>query len=114
MNNLISPYNLGDFGSRFMNNPVAENCRKISVNELIRKAQKMLKKRLVEAQIEALGVSIDLITSKTRFNGERLWFKCPMCNKRAGTLFCDRDLGCRKCLRIIYRKQRFKGMVEST
>lgn len=93
---------------------VAENCQRVSVNELVRKATRELKKRLVEAQIEALGVSVRLTTSNTRFNGERLWFKCPICNKRVGTLFNNEGLGCRKCLKLMYKKQRFKGMLEAS
>lgn len=105
MNNLISPYDLGV-------SQTVEDTQRVSVNELVRKATKDLKKRLVEAQIEALGVSLHLSTSKTRFNGERLWLVCPVCDKKVGTLFNNGLVACRKCLGLIYRKQRFKGMVE--
>ena len=91
---------------------VAENCQKIKIEDLVREAKKTLKVRLVEAQIEALGVSLQLTTSKTRFNGERLWFVCPLCSKRVGTLFSNGSVGCRKCLGLVYKKQRYKGMLE--
>ena len=109
MNNLLSPYDLGNFQT-------VESCQKLSVNELVRKATKDLKKRIVEAQIEAFGVSVKLTTSKSRFNGDRLWFACPLCAKRAGTLFYDKlrnMTGCRKCLTLLYNKQRYKGMIEN-
>lgn len=109
MNNLLNPYDLGNYQT-------VENCQKISVNDLVRIATKNLKKLIIEAQIEALGLSFKLTTSKSRFNGERLWFVCPICSKRAGTLFNDslRNLtGCRKCLNLLYSKQRYKGMIES-
>lgn len=108
MNNLLSPYDLGNFQT-------VESCQKLSVNELVRSATKDLKKRIVEAQIEALGMQIKLTTSKSRFNGERLWFACPICAKRAGMLFYDslqNITGCRKCLNLIYKNQRFKGMLD--
>jgi len=110
MSNLLSPYDLGKFQT-------VENCQKLSVNELVRTATKDLKKRIVEAHIEALGVPVKLISSKAQFNGERLWFACPICSKRAGTLFHDslRNVtGCRKCLNLLYHKQKYKGMVEAT
>lgn len=108
MNNLINPYDLGTF-------LVAENCQKISVNELVRNAQKVVKKRIVEAQIDALGVALSLTTSKTRFGGERLWFVCPGCKNRSGVLYQQSPIStiaCRKCLGLVYKKQRYKGMIE--
>lgn len=108
MNNLLSPYDLGA-------SQIVEDTQKVSINKLVRIATKDLKKRIVEAKIEALGITVRLTTSKTRFNGERLWFICPICRKRAGNILYNalQNLtGCRKCLRLIYRKQRFKGMIE--
>ena len=95
---------------------VEEDCEKISINEFVRNAQKMLKVRLAEAQIEALGVSLQLTTSRTRFNGERFWLVCPSCTKRSGILYkhpISNTIGCRNCLSLIYKKQRFKGMLEA-
>ncbi len=109
MNNLINPYDLG--ASRLV-----EQTQSVNIDDLVRKTRKMLKKQLVEAQIEALGTSLHLTTSKTRFNGERLWFICPLCDKRAGTLYqqaTSNTLGCRRCLSLYYRKQRYKGMIET-
>lgn len=106
---MLTPYDLGDF-------LIAENCFKIKVDDLVRKAQERLKIRLLEAQIEALGANINLTTSKTKFNGERIWFICPNCKRRVGTLYkhsTENIIGCRICLNLKYRKQRFKGMIES-
>ena len=106
-NNLITQSYLGS-------SLVAENCQKIKVNELVRQATKDLKKRLVETQIESLGVPVALTTSKTRFSGERLWFVCPTCSRRAGVIFRTpaNSLGCRRCLCLIYKQQRYKVMIE--
>lgn len=108
MDNSINPYDLGE--------NIVELTEKINVNDLVRQAQKEFKIRFLQAQIEALGIEVQLATSKTRFNGDRLWLICPFCNKRVGTLYKhpSKDLvGCRHCLNMKYKNQRFKGMVES-
>jgi len=107
MNKLLSPYDLGTFQT-------VETSRKVSVDELVRNALKDLKKRLVEAQIEALGIDINITTSKTRFNGERLYFQCPSCNKKVRNLYqtANDRIACRECLGLYYKKQRYKGMIE--
>ncbi len=107
---MLNPYDLGSF-------LVVENFEKIKVDDLISKAQKELKRRLLQAQIEVLGVVVNLTTSKTKFNGERFWFACPNCKKRVGALYRHpvvEIIGCRTCFNLKYRKQRFKGMVESS
>lgn len=108
MDNLINPYDLGE--------NIVEHAQKININDLVKQIQKELKIRLLQAQIEALGIEVNLTTSKTRFNGERFWLLCPVCNKRVGTLYKHplKDLaGCRRCLNMKYKNQRFKGMIES-
>ncbi len=106
---MLSPYNLGSF-------LVAEDCSKIKVNDLVTNAMKALKIRLVQSQIDALGVEVKLTSSSTKFNGKRLWFVCPNCTRRIGTIYkhpTEEIFGCRICLNLKYRKQRFKGMIES-
>ena len=109
MDNSLPPY---DLGSNFL---VAENCQRLSIDEILRQATKTLRRRLVEAQIEALGISIQLTTSKTTFHGERFWFICPICSKRKGMLYKHPEnslIGCMTCLKLKYKKQRYRGMVE--
>lgn len=108
MNNLINPYDLGDF-------QLVDNAMKINIDELVDRVKKELKIRLLQAKIEALGIEVSLTTSKTRFNGDRFWFLCPMCQIKVGTLYkhpLQNILGCRNCLELKYKKQRFKGMIE--
>jgi hypothetical protein len=80
--------------------PVSENYQKISIDDYVRQARISLKKAIVEAQIDVNGMDIILCKSHTRFGGERLWFKCPKCNKRRGVLYMF-SLGiktmCRQC-----------------
>ena len=105
----IIPYDLGNI-------LVVENCLKIKVNHLVSKTQKDLKLSLLSFDIEVLGVKINLTTSKTQFHGKRIWFSCPQCERRVGILFkhpIEEIIGCRGCLNLQYRQQRYKGMIES-
>jgi hypothetical protein len=95
MSNLINPNDLGDF-----NFPI-HNRQCVRISELVRQASKEWKKTFVKSELSVLGVNINLTTSKTRFGGERLWFACPLCNRRAGSLYVDSSghgVGCRACL----------------
>ena len=104
---MIRPYDLGE-------NKLVEDTQRIEIDSFVRQINKELKVRLLEAKLEALGVSIELTTSRTRFNGSRLWFLCPCCRKRSGILYnLSMKLACRVCLGLLYRKQRYKGMIES-
>lgn len=105
---MLTPYDLG-------NSQVTENCQKINIDNLVNKALNELKLRLIQSQIQALGIDIALTTSKTKFNGERIWFLCPNCEKRVGILYkhpSEQIIGCRICLGLKYKAQRFKGMTE--
>jgi hypothetical protein len=104
----MPPNDLGDFYQ------VSENCRKLSVDDLVRQANSQLKRNWLTGQIEVLGVKVSLVASKTGFGGERLWFMCPVCRGRVGKLYEGKSgqFACRKCLGIKYAKSRYKGMVE--
>jgi len=108
MNNSIDTYDLG------INNLV-EHCQKIDINDVLRLVNKEAKQLILKSRIDVMGIKLDLLTSNTRFNGKRNWFSCPICSKRVGVIFrspTNTKIGCRKCLGIKYRKQRFKGMIE--
>lgn len=101
-----------DFGKTFL----VEECQKIDINTFLRTAKLQLREVLIGYKLEAQGVDIKLITSKTGFGGLRYWFKCPMCQRRVGTVFVhaiSQNLGCRACLGLKYRKRRYKGMIEN-
>lgn len=106
---MINPYVLGE-------SQLVDTALKINIDELVDRVKKELKIRLLQTKIEALGIEVQLITSKTRFNGDRFWFLCPICHTKVGTLFkhpLQDILGCRNCLGLKYKNQRFKGMIES-
>jgi hypothetical protein len=102
----LSPNNLG---------LLVEECQKIKVTDFLQKYRTGIKESLLKSELEMLGLKIELDTSKTRYDGTRFWFKCPMCNRRIGVLFqhpLSNAVGCRKCLNLEYRTRRYKGMIE--
>lgn len=108
--NAMPPNDLGSFLT-------VEEIQKVKIDDIVRSIKGELKKSLVLARLEALGISVTLTTSKTGFGGKRLWFECPSCEARVGVLFrhpISEKIGCRKCTSIHYRTQRYKGMLESS
>lgn len=103
--------NPNDFGKIF----TVEECGKVSVSTYLHDFKQKVRDMVAESSVEIGGKPIELTTSKTGFGGIRHWFKCPICSRRVGVLFIHpftRDVGCRGCLHLDYRKRRFKGMAE--
>ena len=93
-----------------------EQHQAIRIADLLVKYRLKIKESMLENSIEISGHNIELATSKTGNGGTRYWFKCPLCSRRAGMLFVgspSSPIACRQCLGIYYRKQRYKGMIES-
>lgn len=100
-----------DLGKIFL----VEDCQKIEINSFLRKFKLNLKEAILRSELSARGMTVELTTSKTGFGGIRYWFKCPLCERRAGTLFThaiSQNLGCRACLGLQYKKIRYKGMID--
>lgn len=98
-------------------NLTVESADKISALSLHRDAVNKLKDDLLVFGVEIEGVDVALTTSKTGNGGTRLWFKCPLCNKRCGVLRqhpISHSLGCASCLGLRYRSSTKKGMVEES
>jgi hypothetical protein len=84
--------------------------------DYLARARYKLKEILLTSDISASNVPICFTTSTTGFGGTRYWFACPVCSRRAGVLFIhplSHQVGCRTCLGLSYRKQRYKGMAET-
>jgi hypothetical protein len=48
------------------------------------------------------------------YGGKRYWFRCPTCNRRAGTLFVvGPPFGCRVCMGLAYASQRESALNRS-
>src|SRR4051812_19472518 len=93
---------LNDSGKKFL----VENCQKIDIRTLLKACRESLKNNILNSEIETKGVHISLMSSKTGFGGTRVWFKCPSCGNRVGTLFVHpvgSKIGCRACLSLEYR-----------
>lgn len=108
----MNPNDLGEFSTLAT---VAENLVKLKITDVLKTVKSKMRRCLVQSELEVSGIKVRLQTSKTGFGGERLWFTCPDCGRRVGTLYRSESggLGCQKCLRLTYRKQRYKGMTES-
>lgn len=92
-----------------------EDCQRIDFLNISHTAHTKLLEVLIDAEIEALGYKLPRATSKTGNGGTRRWFKCPVCGRRRLVLLVhpiSHQVGCRGCLGLKYRSQRFKGMVE--
>jgi hypothetical protein len=94
---------------------LVDECRKITMTEYITRAKAQLKEALLSSELSMFDTPIDFTTSTTGFGGTRHWFVCPLCKERKGVLFVhpmNQEIGCRTCLGIEYRTQRYKGMIE--
>lgn len=101
---MIKPYDSGK-------NNLVEHCQRINVDELVRQVNMNLKQQILQTQVEVMGFKLEIVTSRTN----RYFFLCPICGKRFRTIYkhpVSLQVGCRKCLGIKYRSQRFKGMLE--
>ena len=100
-----------DLGKKYL----VEECQKIRIENFLKSYRNKLKELILASELEALGIRIELTTSKTCYNGTRFWFKCPLCGKRIGVILkhpLTDQIGCRQCLNLEYRKRLYKGMVE--
>ncbi len=103
---------LNDLGEKHL----IESCQKIKASEFTAKLKSKLKEALFTSKINALGINIKLVNTKPNYGGKRLWLECPLCGKRKGVLYkhpVKEKIGCRQCLDLVYRKIRYKGMVEA-
>lgn len=99
----INPYDLGG---------IVENTQGVRINDLLCKAKEKYKKEFIKSMFNINGLDIHLTTSKTRFGGNRIWFICPICKGKKGVIFINPVLGCRICLNLKYKNQKFRGMID--
>jgi len=105
--------NPNDFGKKLL----TENCQRIRINDFLTGYQSQIKFSLLQSKLESAGMKINLVTSNTNYKGVRFWFECPKCYSRIGVLYMHpltKEIGCRKCLNLDYRKHRYKGMLEAS
>lgn len=105
----LTPNDLGIFTT-------VEGTPKIQIKDLLKQCRDGFRESMITSKLKMMGIEIELITTRTAFNGIRFWFKCPQCKRRVGVLYkhpISRIVGCRLCLNLHYRKQRYKGMEEN-
>lgn len=108
MNNLMT---VNNYGKKYL----VEDLQKIEINHVVRQVTASLKKEFISLQLSAIGTGIKLTTSKTGGGGLRIWFVCPQCERRSGTLFQNPErsmIACRKCLNLDYKSHRYNKMAE--
>jgi hypothetical protein len=96
-----------NFGKKIL----VENCKKVRINDLLKGYRIKFKKIFLRSEIETIGLNIELITSKTKYNGIRFWFACPICKNRVGIIYqhpLNQMIGCRRCLNLDYRNHQNK------
>lgn len=52
-----------------------------------------------------LNYEVELETTKCNFGGERYWFKCPECSKRACVLYGGTIFKCRSCHGLVHKSR---------
>jgi len=96
---------------------LTDECQKIDIIELLRKAKLEFKKALIQSQLQLEGIQANLTTTKTGFGGDRLWFKCPICSRKVGVFYrhpLSNIVGCWKCLNLEYRSRVKRGTIEDS
>ncbi|MGK0272953.1 MAG: hypothetical protein ACI88H_003629 [Cocleimonas sp.] len=63
---------------------------------------------------QEMDYEIELETTKCNFGGERYWFKCPECNKRACALYGGTIFKCRTCHGLIHRSRNESALERAT
>ena len=98
-------------------NILVDHCNSLSINLLIRNLRRQIKEELIIKESVLLNQTVEVVKSKTGFNGLRYWFKCHKCKNKVEKIYVhpiSRIIGCRKCLNLEYRSRRYKGMIENS
>jgi hypothetical protein len=96
---------------------LVEQCRKVSLKELLERAKARLHEEILKLEVEAASLPVRLSQTKVNNGGSRFWLHCPICDRRVTILYFHpykRIIGCRKCLNLEYKSRMKKGMVENS
>lgn len=108
MKKSLTPNDLGDFA-------VVENSPSLSIREVVGHYQQSWKQTLLASSVKVGDTQVKLISSPSRWGGVRIWFACPLCQARCGVVLihpATQQVGCRQCLNLKYKKQKYKNMIE--
>jgi len=84
--------------------------KKLSVEECQKLSVQYLNLDRVGSLIDVNGQFIELTKSKCNYGGDRVWFLCPACNRRIGTLYrrpINTQFLCRNCNNLTYQLQKY-------
>ncbi|MFC1631825.1 hypothetical protein ACFL2I_04650 [Candidatus Omnitrophota bacterium] len=91
---------------------LVENCYRYYIWEIMKRysltSRDLLKQERLGFWTNNSHFETNLSFSKTNFNGQRAWFKCPLCSRRRGCLYQPykaNSLLCRDCLEAKYSFQ---------
>ena len=84
--------------------------KKLSVEECQKLSFQYLNHTSVGSFIEVNSQFIETTKSKCNYGGDRIWFLCPACNLRIGTLYCrplNSQFLCRNCNNLTYQLRKY-------
>ena len=102
-----------DLGKKF----IVEECQKIKLPDFLRRYRRTLKELMIGSELEAMGARYEMVTSKnTAMAAPATGSNAPSVALESG--YCSnipllRSSGLRECLNLSYKKQQYKGMLES-
>lgn len=79
-----------------------------SVKEYVSHRHPIIQLNLTDGRGRQMPYLVKTTRTKCYFGGSRPWFKCILCDKRAGVLYLNEDgnhLFCRECSNLRYRSQ---------
>ena len=63
----------------------------------------------VPSAVTVAGIRAEVVSVALTY-GPRYYFRCPYCGRRCEALYLvGRDMGCRRCLRLGYRSQKYRA-----
>jgi len=92
---------------------VVEECLKVSICDFKKQMLSAIDRVLVSTVSEGRSISlgeVHLAYTRTCFNGLRVWFQCPYCQRRVRELYLTRErfiLRCRDCHGLLYSSQKY-------
>jgi hypothetical protein len=96
---------------------LVEECAKIPARPSLTRSPWTSFRRLKRPEADLLvtwpggrstALTVGLLATSQRLGGIRLWFACPSCGRRVGTLYSpspDQAFACRRCQALVYASQ---------
>jgi hypothetical protein len=92
-----------------------EDCSVVDVSKVIKNIKIDYANSIENMTLSIEGMRINLTATTLATGGRRLWLQCPNCLRRVHKLRIYPDgskIGCQRCLKLLYRKQKYHKMIE--